>query len=144
MIQRFESHAAGKSRIADNGYDLTIVFIKTAGHNKTKSRRNGCGAMAAGKYIIFGAFVLIRKTAQASELPQCRKIFCPACEDLVRIRLMADIPYNVVARRVERVMYRYRQLHRAKSRRKMPPGLRYCRQYLLPYLFCKYRQIDKS
>src|SRR3546814_7767107 len=44
----------------------------------------------------------------------------PACQDLVRIALMADIPDQPVAGRLENVMEGYGELDHAQARPQMP------------------------
>ena len=57
-------------------------------------------------------------------LTEALHLVVPAREDLVRIALMADVPDELVGRRVERVVQRDRELHDAKPRPDVPSSSR--------------------
>ena len=59
--------------------------------------------------VVF-AFGPLGEAGQAAALAQGADAIAAAGEDLVRIGLMADIPDQPVARRVEHIMQRHRQL----------------------------------
>ena len=69
---------------------------------------------------VVGAFFPLGKTAEAAFSAQRGKLFFAACDDLMRIGLMADIPDQLVVRRVENIMKRQSQLHGAQRRGQMP------------------------
>jgi hypothetical protein len=74
---------------------------------------------------VMDAFAPLGKTGKPASLPQCRKTLRPAGEQLVRVTLMADIPDDLVRRRIKNPMNRNGQLDHAKIGRKMPPVPRY-------------------
>ena len=69
---------------------------------------------------VVGTLLAARKTRDAALLAQTRHAGAPAGQDLMAVGLVADIPDNAVVRRVECVMQRDGQLHRAEIRGKMP------------------------
>ena len=69
-------------------------------------------------------FIHLRKTRDAAFLAQSGKRLAPACQNLMRIGLMSDVPYNFILRTVERPVQGKREFHRAEARRKMPARLR--------------------
>ena len=60
---------------------------------------------------------------QPAALAQRADAVAPAGEDLVRIGLVADIPDQPVARRLEHRVDRHRQLDHAERGAEMPAGL---------------------
>jgi len=77
---------------------------------------------AEGVVFAFGA---TRETGNAIELTQRAHLVATAGQNLVRIRLMADVPDDAVFRRIENVMQGNRQFDRPQIGRKMAPGLGY-------------------
>ena len=86
-------------------------------------RRRDRGRRVRGAEGVVLAFVAARKAADAAELAQRAHAVAPAGEDLVRIGLVADVPDQAVVRRVEHVVQRDRQLHRAEVARQVAAGL---------------------
>ena len=70
------------------------------------------------------AFLAARKARGAAPLAQLRHLRAAPGQDLVRVRLVADVPDDAVARRVEDVVQRDRQLDGAEVRREVAAGLR--------------------
>ena len=69
-----------------------------------------------GVVTAFGAF---GEAGKAVALSQRTDAVAPSGQDLVRVGLMADVPDQTVARRVEHVMQRDRQLDDPKARAEM-------------------------
>ncbi|MPN32657.1 hypothetical protein SDC9_180137 [bioreactor metagenome] len=84
---------------------------------------------AEGVVLAFGA---LRKARQAAHLAQGRHALAAAGEDLVRIGLVAHVPHDAVARRVEHLVQRHRQFHGAEVGRQVPAGLRDALQHERP------------
>ncbi len=63
------------------------------------------------------------EAGQAAALTQRADTVAPAGEDLVRIGLVADVPDQLVVRRIEDVMQRHRQLDHAQAGAEMAAGL---------------------
>ena len=72
-----------------------------------------------------------REARQAAVLAQGADAVAPAGDDLVRIGLVADVPDQPVARRVEDVVQRHRQLDHAEPGAEMAAGHRHGRDRLL-------------
>src|SRR5205814_9657241 len=81
------------------------------------------------------------EAAQPPALAQRADAVAPAGDDLVRIGLMADVPDQFVARRVEHIMKRDRQLDHTERRAQMPAGYRHRRNDFLAKLVGELRQL---
>ena len=80
------------------------------------------------------AFFAARKPGQAVVLAQRRHAFAPPGEDFVRVGLMADVPYQLVGRRVVYVVQRNGKFNGTEVRRKVSAGLRDRVDQILPQL----------
>jgi len=70
------------------------------------------------------ALAALREARDAAELAQRGHALAAAGQDLVRVALVADVPDQAVARRVEDVVQRDRELDRAEVRRQVAAGAR--------------------
>ena len=77
--------------------------------------------MRRAKRIVF-AFAALGEAAQPATLAQRTDAVAPPGQDLVRIALVADVPHQLVLRRVEHIMDRGGQFDHAQSRAQMAPG----------------------
>src|SRR5690606_15576681 len=77
--------------------------------------------MRRAKRIVRG-LAAPRKTADAAMLAQARHAFASAGQDLVRIALVANVPDDPVARRIEYIVERDREFDRAEIRRQVAAG----------------------
>ena len=82
-----------------------------------------------------------REARQAAFLAQGADAVAPAGDDLVRIGLVADVPDQPVARRVEHVVQRHRQLDHAQPGAEMAAGDRDGRDRLLAQLVGELAQL---
>ena len=82
-----------------------------------------------------------REAGQPAALAQRADAVAAAGQDLVRIGLMADVPDQAVARRVEHPMQRDGQLDHAEAGAQMPAGDRDGVDGLLPQLVGDLNQI---
>ena len=80
--------------------------------------------MGGAERIVF-AFRALGESRQAPALAQRADAVAPAGEDLVRIGLMADIPEQPVARRVEQIVQRNSELDHAEPGTQMSAGHRH-------------------
>ena len=69
------------------------------------------------------AFVATREAADTAELAQAVHALAPAGQHLVRVGLVAHVPDHAVVGRVEDVVQRHRQLHRAQVAAQVAAGL---------------------
>ena len=79
--------------------------------------------MGGAERVVF-AFRALGEAGEAAALAQRADAVAPAGQDLVRIGLMADVPDDAVARRVEHVVQRDRQLDDAETGAEMAAGHR--------------------
>src|SRR5215472_7646180 len=79
--------------------------------------------MRRAERVVF-AFRALGKTGQPAALADRANAVAAAGQDLVRVCLMADIPNQPVARRVENIVQRYRQLDDAEAGAEMTAGYR--------------------
>ena len=89
--------------------------------------------MGGAEGVVF-ALGALGEAAEAPRLAQRADAVAAAGEDLVRIGLMADVPDQLVARRVEDVVQRHRQLDHAQPGAEMTAGDRHRRNRLLTQL----------
>ena len=79
--------------------------------------------MAGAERVVLG-FVAAQKTGKPAVLLDRMKLVAAAGKYLMRIGLVADVPDKPVGGRVENIMHRHRQLHRAETRPGMPADAR--------------------
>ena len=79
--------------------------------------------MRRAERVVF-ALGALGEARQAAALAQRADAVAPAGQDLVRIGLVADVPDQPVARRVEHVMQRHGQLDHAETGAQMAAGHR--------------------
>ena len=77
--------------------------------------------MGGAERVVF-AFGALGEAGQPAALAQRADAVAPAGQDLVRIGLVADVPDELVARRVEHVVQRDRQLDHAEAGAEMAAG----------------------
>src|SRR6266436_8709331 len=89
--------------------------------------------MGSAERVIFalGAFGEARQAAALAD--RADTVAAPG-QDFVRIALVADVPNQPVAGRIEDMMERNRQLHHAEAGAKMPTGLGYRVDEIMPQL----------
>src|SRR5690349_24578953 len=103
LVDCFHRHAAGERRVADQGNDMMILLLSIACDRHAERRRNGSGGMTSAERIEFG-FITTKETANAPVLLHSWQKVTPSRQNLVRVSLMAHVPYQTIVRRVERVM----------------------------------------
>ena len=115
------------------------LALEIAPHRHPQGRRDRRRRVrrAEGVVIALGAEGEAR---QAAALAKRADAVAPPGQDLVGIGLVADVPDQLVVRRIEKVMQRHRQLDDAKTRPQMTPGDRHRVDHLGPQLI---RQLAK-
>ena len=96
--------------------------------------------MRGAERVVF-ALGALGEAGEAAALAQRADAVAAAGEDLVRIGLVADVPDQPVARRVEDVVQRHRQLDHAKPGAEMAAGDRDGVDRLPPQLVGKLAQL---
>src|SRR5205823_1389456 len=99
------------------------LAITRDGHAQRGGERSR--SVAGAKRVVL-RFIAPQETADAAILLDGGKLIAPPGQDLVRIGLMPDIPHQTIARRIKRIVKRYRQLDRAQRSARVPadPGHR--------------------
>jgi len=122
VVQRLERHAGGQRAVSNHRNRLALAVLQAGGnrHAQRCADRGAGVADAKGVVLALGA---TREGRDAVLLAQGFHALATTGEDLVRIRLMTDVPYQPVIRGVEDVMQRDGQLDDAQAGTEMPTGL---------------------
>ncbi len=123
VVQRLVGHAGGHGAVADHGDDVVGAAGEVARRRHAEAGRDRGGGMRRAEGVVF-ALGPLGEAGETAALPQRADAFAPAGQDLVRIGLVADVPDQKVARRVEDVVERDGQLDDAEPRAQMPAGHR--------------------
>ncbi len=114
VVDGFVSHARAHGAVADDGDDVVRLAFEVAGAGHAQRGRDGRGRMAGAEGVVF-AFRAPREARKAAALAQRPDAIAAAGEDLVRIGLVADVPDDAVAGRVEDPMQRDGQFDDAET-----------------------------
>ena len=102
LADRLERHAAGHGAVADHGHDLRVSARARVAHALLDSDRvadRGRGVSRPHDVVVGLGDRAERR--QAAVLADRAQTLAPAREDLVRVSLVADVPEDLVARRVQ-------------------------------------------
>ena len=122
VVECLERHAGGQRTVSDDGYRAP-VFPLDFGRQRHAQRSRDGGAGVCGAERVVVALAALRETAQAAQLPQGVHAFAPAGQYLVRIGLVAHVPYQPVVRGIEHIVQRHREFHRAEVGAQVAAGL---------------------
>ena len=145
VVERLEARPIHECTVADDRHDMLVRPLRVPCRGESRRDRKRYARMARDRRVR-GALRWIRKRRDAVHLPEGRKILPAAVrQDLPRIRLVPDVPYDAVLHRVKDLRKRHRDLHRPKGRRKMSAVLSNDVQNLLSDLLrCHLRFSIKS
>ena len=118
-------------RVADDRHDVLVAPARVTGGREAE-RGGERVAGVAGDEGVRRAFVRIHERRLAPELPQRAERGPPAREELPGVGLVADVPEDAVAFRVEHAGQRARELDGAEGRGEVPAVLRHDLEDLLP------------
>ena len=121
IVHGLIGHARRHGAVADHGHDIVGRALQVARHRHAQPRRDRGGGMGGPEGIIF-ALAAPGEAGEAFWLAQGADARATAGQNLVGIGLMADIPDQPVARRVEHVVQRHRQLDDAQACAQMAAG----------------------
>ena len=107
IVHGLIGHAGGHGAIADDADDVVVAAAEIAGHSHAEAGGNRGRGVAGAKGVVF-ALGALGEAGQAAALAQGADAIAPAGEDLVGVALVADVPDQPVARRVEHIMQRHR------------------------------------
>ena len=123
VVEGFVGQAAGHRTVAHNGDDFEFQSFQVASRRHPECRRQR-GAGVTGAELIVLAFAAPEKARQPTLLPQRRQPLIAAGQDLPRVALMADVPNDLVVRRIERGAECHGQLDDAEPRADVAAGVR--------------------
>uniref|UniRef100_A0A0A9DP90 Uncharacterized protein n=1 Tax=Arundo donax TaxID=35708 RepID=A0A0A9DP90_ARUDO len=114
--------AGGHGAVADDGDDVVLAAEEVTRHRHAQRRRDARRAVADAERVV-RALVALREPRQAGGLTDGVHPGPPAGEDLVRVRLVPDVPDDLVLGGVEHVVQRHGELHHAEARAQVAAGL---------------------
>ena len=120
VVHRLIGHARRHRAVADHRDDMIVALRKIARHRHAEPGRNRGRGMRRAERIIF-ALRPLGEAGKAARLAQSADAVAPAGQDFMRIGLVPDVPDDAVARRVENIMERQRQLDDAEPGPEMAP-----------------------
>ena len=121
VVQSFVCEAAGERTITDDCDDFVIVAIEIASRGNPECRRDRRGRVPGTKYVV----LTLRAFQEARDsvfLAQCFERIVASGEELVRIALVADVPYELITRCLERGVQRDGELDDAEARADVATG----------------------
>ena len=121
IVHRLIGHAGAHGAVADHRDHMEIIAGKIARGRHAEPGRNR-GRAVRGAEGIKGAFRPLGEAGQPAWLAKGSDPIAPAGQDLVGITLMTDIPEDFIARCVEYVVQRHRQLDHAEPGPEMATG----------------------
>ena len=120
VVHRLVGHARRHRAVADHRDRRRCrACDEIARHRHAEAGRNRGRGMRGAERVVF-ALRALGEAGQAAALAQRADAVAPPGQDLVRIGLMADVPDQPVARRVEDIMQRHGQFDDAEARAEMP------------------------
>ena len=127
IVERLERHPRAHRAVADHRDDAPVLPAALRGDRHAERggdrRRRVCGA----ERVVL-ALASAREPRGTARHPELRHLRAAARQDLVGIRLVADVPDDPVARSVVDVVERDRELDGAEIRRQMAAGARDARE----------------
>ena len=118
IVHRLIGHAGAHRAVADDANHVVLLAREIARHGKAQARGNRGRGMGRAERVV-GTFGALGETGKPAALAQRPHPRAPPGQNLVRIGLMADIPDQLVARRVEDAVQCDRQFDHAKPRAQM-------------------------
>ena len=124
LVDRLERDAAGHRAVADDRDDLARVVLAAVAHplldaDGVADRRRG----VAGAHDVVLGLEDRAERREALVLADRRELVAAAGEDLVRVGLVADVPQDLVLRRVEQRVQRDGELARPEVGAEVPADL---------------------
>ena len=120
---RLEGDAAGHRAVADHRDDVPVLAVPAAHRLLDADRVADRGRGVAGAHDVVLGLEDRAERREALVLADRLQLIAAAGEDLVRVGLMADVPEDLVARRVEQRVQRDGDLDRAEVRAEVPADL---------------------
>ena len=130
VVHRLIGHAGRHRPVADHRDDVVALPARSRATAMPSAAEIEVAAWAAPNGIVF-ALAALGEAGKAAARAQRMDAVAPAGENLVRIGLMADVPDQPIARRIEDIMERDRQFDDAEPGAQMAPGLGQRRSFRL-------------
>ncbi len=142
VVDGFERHAAGERAVADDRDDVEGLALEVArGGEAQRGGDRGAGVARAEDVVL--ALLAAQVAREAVELLDRAELVAPAGDELVRIRLVADIPDQQILGRVEGDMQREGQLDGAEVGGEVPTAQRHRLDDLLADLLRELIQLGR-
>ena len=109
VVEPFVRQSGSQRAVADDRGDLEIFAFHVAAHGHPERGRNGRRRVSGAERVVL-ALAALEKPRDAVFLAQRLHSSVSAGQQLVRIALVADVPHDLIAGRVERVVERDGQL----------------------------------
>ena len=123
VVHGLVGHTRAHGAVTDDADDVVIRAAQVARHREAQACGDrGRGVRGAEGVVL--AFRALGEARQAAALTQGADAVAPAGEDLVRVALMADVPDQLVPRRIEHVVQGGRELDHPQSRAQVAAGYR--------------------
>ena len=123
VVHRLVGHARRHRPVADHRDGVPALAEAEIARRREAQRRRDRGRGMRRPERVVGAFRALGEAREPAPLAQRPDPVAPAGEDLVRIGLVADVPDQLVAGRVEDGVDGDGQLHHAQARAQVPAGL---------------------
>ena len=118
VVQRLVGHARRHRAVADDGDDVVRRRRKDRGRSPCRARRRSRSRNAPRRTASYSLSARLVKPERPFPWRKRADAVAPAGQNLVRIGLVADVPDQPVARRIEDVVERDGQLDHAQARRR--------------------------
>ena len=123
VVEGLEREAAHERRVADDDRDPLEAVAQVARRGEPLGDRQARAGVAAIEHVVrrLGA---AREATDAIDLAERAEPPEPAGQELVRVGLVAGVPHDPVARRLEEPMEDDRELHHAERAAEVAAGMR--------------------
>ena len=119
IVKPFECFAAAQGTVADYCNHVALFALDIAGGCKPERKAYGSRCMAYHKVVMF-AFARFGIARDAPVLVWIQERLGAACQNLVRVALVANVVDNLVLRGFKNVMQRDGRFHESEIRRQVP------------------------
>ncbi len=140
VVQTLECHSGRERSVADDGDDVEVVVPQIA-RERHPMRRGDRGARVPGAELVVLGLRTYEESRDPSELAKRIEALTTTGEHLVHVRLVAGVPHDLVAGRLEHAMQRDAELDRAEARRYVSPGLLHALHRVLADLPTKFQEL---
>ncbi len=124
VVERLERQPAHQRGVADDDRDPLEPVAQVARLGQPLGDRQAGPGVSAIEHVV-RRLGPSREPADAVELAQRAEALQPAGQQLVRVGLVAGVPHDPVARRLEQPVQRDRQLDDAERRAEVTAGVRH-------------------